>query len=523
MHHVSSRSPYGSWLLGGADQSRRALRVRIQLLLTTVLVATNVIGALVVGAVLLLVRPDEPLDGGLRLAMAIALPVYVGLAVLLGATVITRRVLRVLQWARDGREPDEKQRRRAVLVPRYVTARQAGLWFVGTCLFTGLALGLQPSLALTIGVAVGIAGVVVCAIAYLLTEFVLRPVTARALASGVPPAGRGSGVRRRMITFWVLGTAVPLSGLLLVAILALAGDDQVSRTRLAVVALVLGAVVLLFGLLITGLNARAVVGPLASVRDALRQVESGRFDVEIPVYDATELGLLQAGFNRMAAGLRERERIRDLFGRHVGLDVAEAALGSDVALGGETRTVSVLFVDLMGSTTLATERSAAEVVDLLNRFCAVVIDEVDRQGGLVNKFMGDAVLAIFGAPVERPGHAGDALRAARAVARRLADELPEIRAGVGVATGEAVAGNVGDERRFEYTVIGDAVNQAARLTELAKARPGLLLVSCESVDAADPDEAARWRPAGSEVLRGRSEPTPLAVPAEDQASETSSA
>jgi len=192
--------------------------------------------------------------------------------------------------------------------------------------------------------------------------------------------------------------------------------------------------------------------------------------------------------------------------------VAEAAALNEVELGGETKVVSVLFVDLVGSTTLATEREPAEVVALLNRFFGVVVEEVDRHQGLVNKFIGDAVLAIFGAPVELEDHAARALAAARAMATRLADEVPDLSAGIGVATGEAVAGNVGDESRFEYTVIGDAVNAAARLTELAKDVDGLLLATWETVEAADEEEAGRWREQDTVTLRGRSTETVLAVP-----------
>ena len=223
---------------------------------------------------------------------------------------------------------------------------------------------------------------------------------------------------------------------------------------------------------------------MLSVHHALLDVEQGDLDVEVVVYDGTEIGLLQSGFNQMVSGLREREHLRDLFGRHVGKDVAAAAADGSVELGGETRVVSVLFVDLVGSTTFAAEKSPAEVVAMLNRFFAVVVDEVDQRHGLVNKFVGDAVLAIFGAPVELPGHAGAALSAARAMAARLAEEVPEIGAGIGVATGEVVAGNVGHQSRFEYTVIGDAVNTAARLTDLAKEVPGKVLATWASVEAA---------------------------------------
>jgi adenylate cyclase len=232
----------------------------------------------------------------------------------------------------------------------------------------------------------------------------------------------------------------------------------------------------------------------------------------VQVYDGTELGQLQSGFNELVHGLRDREHLRDLFGRHVGKDVAEAAAVGDVELGGETRVVSVLFIDIIGSTTLAAQRDPAEVVKLLNRFFAVIVEEVDQHHGLVNKFIGDAVLAIFGAPVELDDHATHALAAARAMVARLAEEVPGLEAGIGVATGEAVAGNVGDESRFEYTVIGDAVNAAARLTELAKDVDGHLLASWDSVEAADEDEARHWAKHDTVTLRGRTTETVLAVP-----------
>ena len=379
-------------------------------------------------------------------------------------------------------------------------------------LFTALAVLLQPERAVTTALTVGIASLVVCGIAYLFSEFALRPIAARALSGEDRIRVQGLGVRRRMLLFWALGTGAPVAGLIVVAIMSLT-LGEISLTKLAVVMLVLGGVILCFGLLVTWLNARAVVAPILGVRNALQQVEEGDLDTEVQVYDGTELGQLQAGFNQMVRGLRDREHLRDLFGKHVGRDVAEAAAIGDVELGGETREVSVLFVDLIGSTELATEREPSEVVDLLNRFFGVVVEEVDRHDGLVNKFIGDAVLAIFGAPVELDDHAGNALSAARAMAKRLAEEVPDLEAGIGVATGEAVAGNVGDESRFEYTVIGDAVNAAARLTELAKEVDGRLLAAWESVESANEDEAGHWKKHDTVTLRGRSSETVLAVPA----------
>jgi adenylate cyclase len=505
-------APFGARILGPSDQSPRALRIRVQLLLTALLVSTNLIAAVLVFVISYFVIPAPTPTRDTVVSLAIAVPTYVAFAVVVGALLGTRQALGALRWATSGREPDEAERRQALRVPLRLTQIQAVLWLSGAALFTLLSVLIQPDRALTTGLTVGIAGVVGGGIAFLLAEFVLRPIAARALAAAPVAAGpRGAGVGDRMVIFWCLGTGAPVVGLVVTAILTLA-NDETTRTRLAVTCLVIGGVVLSFGLLTTILNARAVVAPVLSVRDALLHVERGELDREVVVYDGTELGLLQSGFNQMVHGLREREHLRDVFGRHVGREVAEAASSGAIELGGESREVSVLFVDLVGSTRFASERSPTVVVEMLNRFFAVVVDEVDRRHGLVNKFMGDAVLAIFGAPVELPDHAGAALAAARAMGRRLSEEVPDIGAGIGVATGEVVAGNVGHQSRFEYTVIGDAVNAAARLTELAKEVPGCVLAACSSVEAADEEEAAHWAFHRGITLRGRTAETPTAVP-----------
>ena len=509
------RSPFGSRLLGPADQSVRSLRVRVQLLLTALLVTTNLVGAGVVVVIASVVVPAPAPTRGTVLSLAIAAPVYVAVAVVLGVVVGTTTTLRAMRWALTGTAPDAGERERALRAPLRLTQLQGALWGGATVLFTGLALLLQPPRALTTFATVAIASVVVCAVAFLLSQWAVRPVSARALGDApLTHRPRGVGVGERMVIFWCLGTAVPMLGVVLAALLALVAPGETSLTRLAVTVLVVGGVVLVFGLFVTVLNARSVVAPVLSVRDALLDVEQGDLEREVPVYDGTELGLLQSGFNQMVQGLREREHLRDLFGRHVGQEVAAAAAAGAVELGGETRVASVLFVDLVGSTGYAAEHSPAEVVEVLNRFFGVVVDEVDRHHGLVNKFVGDAVLAIFGAPVELPDHAARALAAARAMATRLAVEVPEVGAGVGVATGEVVAGNVGHQERFEYTVIGDAVNSASRLTDLAKDVPGRVLVARATTDAAGAEEAARWTSYPSVVLRGRSGPTEVAVPAE---------
>jgi class 3 adenylate cyclase/integral membrane sensor domain MASE1 len=209
--------------------------------------------------------------------------------------------------------------------------------------------------------------------------------------------------------------------------------------------------------------------------------------------------------------LAERERLRDLFGRHVGRDVARAVLDGDLAPEGEEREIAALFIDLVGSTSLAWERPPRQVVSLLNAFFRVVVHVVEAHGGAVNKFQGDAALCVFGAPVPRERPAADALAAGRELCLRLADEVPKVSFKIGVSAGRAVAGNVGAEQHFEYTVVGDPVNEAARLCELAKTRPQQMLASQAALEWAGGPEDGRWRLADSVTLRGRQAPTRLAT------------
>jgi adenylate cyclase len=320
---------------------------------------------------------------------------------------------------------------------------------------------------------------------------------------------------------WSLGTGVPLLGLLVVGIAGVA-RPQVHTADVAAAALFLAAIAWVAGFYIIQLAAKAIADPLLAVHRGLDLVERGDLDAHVEVDDGSEVGLLQAGFNHMAEGLRERERIRDLFGRQVGEEVARLALSQGVRLGGEEREIAAVFVDLAAFTTLALSVAPGEVVRLLNRFFRVVIDVVEAQGGMVNKFEGDAALCVFGAPVSRENPTLDALRAARALADRLAGELPDIDFGIGISAGLAVAGHVGAEHRFEYTVIGDPVNEAARLAELAKQRPGRVLASDAALERVPPGESDGWTVTEAAVLRGRNAPTgigePEAHPGPDSAS-----
>jgi adenylate cyclase len=315
----------------------------------------------------------------------------------------------------------------------------------------------------------------------------------------------------RTMLAWLLGSGLATLGISLSGITALT-QEGVTATRLAVTMVVLGGTAFLVGGLTTWLAAKAGSDPVRALRASVTAVTRGDLTADVPIYDGTELGVLQAGFNQMLHGLRERETIRDLFGRHVGADVVRAALEGGVQLGGEVRRVAVLFVDIVGSTSMAQQRPPQEVVGLLNRFFDVVIELVHEEGGWINKFEGDAALAVWGAPMAVEGMEGSVLRAARRLGARLHAEVPELSAGIGVSVGDAVAGNVGAAERYEYTVIGDPVNEAARLTEVAKSVPGLVAANAALLEGAG-EEAQHWRRADTVELRGRSTPTEVAVPA----------
>jgi class 3 adenylate cyclase len=508
----SATPEFGSWILGRVSESQRRRRVRIQTILTTFVLAANLIG---VGVALLVVTVTFPVPSVfdpdvLWITFAVA-PSYIGLAFVLGVIWATNRVINNVRWSLDGRTPTPRDQRNTFFAPWRLTRVLLVLWGGGTVVLTVLY-GLQNTNYIPkVLLGVSFPGIVVSASCYLFTEFALRPVAAQALEVGPPPRRFAPGIMGRTLTVWALGSGVPVLGILLAAIITLS-LQIVSPTQFTVAVMILALFALAFGFILMWILSWLTATPVRSVRAALNRVEKGDLDTELVVFDGTELGQLQRGFNSMVVGLRERERVRDLFGQHVGREVAKLAEKERPQLGGEERHAAVIFVDIIGSTKLVTGRPAVEVVALLNRFFAVVVDEVDKHHGLVNKFEGDAVLAVFGAPVSLEDAEGEALAAARGMAERLRVEVPECQAGIGVASGQVVAGNVGAKDRFEYTVIGEPVNEAARLCELSKEIDGHLVASSTTIENAAETESAHWQLGETVTLRGYDEPTTLATP-----------
>jgi adenylate cyclase len=453
-------------------------------------------------------------DDRTRLALINA-PLILAYLLLIGMVIRKRtraHLVRTTRWVVEGREPDEREHRRTLALALYGVKFALLGWLLAVVVFAVETVLVESwGFAAVVGATIWLGGETTCALIYLASERVLRPITARALAVRPAPGNVAPGVRGRLLMAWLLGTGVPLLGVLVVSIVGIA-KQGVDAQYVGAAALFLGAVAMATGIVATVFAARAIAEPLSSVRVGLERIGEGDLEVQVAVDDGSEVGLVQSGFNRMAEGLRERARIRELFGRQVGEDVARAALREGASLGGEEREIGALFVDIVGSTSMALDMPPTQVVQLLNRFFHVVVEVVEDEGGLIDKFEGDAALCVFGAPVSRPDPAGDALCAARRLAECLHREVPELDFGIGVSAGVAVAGNVGAEHRFEYTVIGDPVNEAARLSELAKDREGRVLASTAALDRAAKDECASWIVSDSAVLRGRGVATELAKP-----------
>ncbi|MEY8577112.1 adenylate/guanylate cyclase domain-containing protein [Corynebacteriaceae bacterium 6-324] len=436
---------------------------------------------------------------------------YVIFAVLVGMAATMLMFRPVWDWQRNPDAHDPNMVRNLVMrIPIYQAAVAALVWLIGIVIAVVTTSASDGKLALVVGVSTTLAGMIVVLITYLQAERMVRPVAASALARRFEDSTLEPPIKSRLYLSWFMSTAVPLLGIILVFLGQRSGlftgdSDDILPAVIALTLTALGT-----GAIATAYSTMSVVDPIYELQDAINRVRRGERHVEVDIYDGSELGVLQAGFNEMMRGLHERQRLRDLFGRYVGDEVAQRALDERPKLGGEDRKVAVLFIDVIGSTNFAVNNTPERVVEELNNFFEHVVDVVHRNKGIINKFQGDAALAIFGAPLNVYDSTSMALQAARELRHELRNM--ELQAGIGVAAGHVVAGHIGGHDRFEYTVIGDAVNEAARLTELAKETPGRVLTNASTLKNANETEQARWTFMKSIELRGRRRMTQLARP-----------
>ncbi len=308
---------------------------------------------------------------------------------------------------------------------------------------------------------------------FLLTEHALRPLLEDVAAH--LPARLDMDVPRLALR-WRLVATLPAISVIGGAIVAGVGDAPAGDLGAGILAAVVvtGTV---SGVL-TYLLSHAIAGPVAELRAAAQRIGNGDLTVRVPVSTTDEIGDLALAFNDMAEGLRERERLQQAFGTFVDPSLAQRVARNGVDLGGDVVELSAMFLDVRGFTTFAESADPRDVVGRLNVLFELVVPIVLRHGGTVNKFVGDGLLAIFGAPEPAADHADRAVAAGREVAeatsRGAADEL---RIGIGIHSGRAVVGTVGGGGRLDFTVIGDTVNTAARVESATRQTGDDLLIS----------------------------------------------
>jgi len=491
---------------GTSGLSGSALWRFSQVVIAAAIVVTNLVGAavVVVMGTLVIPTPTVPHVAHVRAVSVLTAAIYVAVAVPVGMVVGIRGLLRLRNWLVAERSANAREVRTVLRAPVRLFVVQMTLWAGAAVVFGVLDSSYSLTLGLRVAIAVALTGLSTAACAYLLTERLLRPVAARALATGAPERLAVPGVASRAVLAWALGTGVPVAGLVLIGIVELTGGNA-SPSALAVSMVVLGAIALTVGLLSVGLAARATADPVDAVRRGLELVEDGALDVAVPVYDGTQLGQLQLGFNRMVEGLAERERIREALGIYVDPEVAERIVTEGSRLAGEEVDVTVMFVDVRNFTAFAEGRPAHQVVAVLNRLFSRIVPLVHEQGGRVDKFVGDGLLAVFGAPRKLPDHADRAVAAAIAIATSAPQELA---VGIGLNSGRVVAGNVGGAGRLEFSVIGDVVNTAARVEQATRVTGDVILLAQSTKDLLQrPGPVLVARP---EIeLKGKAQPVAL--------------
>src|SRR4051794_39003088 len=435
----------------------------------------------------------------------------VAIALVLTASHAVKQIRPVTGWIRGGKgkEGALEAWRTAVALPReyvigngwqpflivagpiaiYLTIRFDLPFYSATIIFAGAV------------VSVGYAAV----LAFFSAELFLRPVV-EDICDVLPRdfAGMPAGVSLR----WKLLGALPIinivTGVVVAGLSTTDGSASLNDLGLDVVVAVLVAFTI--SLELTVLLTKSVLRPVDDLLEATKRVKAGDLDARVPLTSGDEMGLLAASFNDMMDGLSEREALRQAFGSYVDPGVAERVIEEGELLEGRDAEVTAMFVDIRDFTPFAERSSARETVSFLNEFFDCVVPIVKKHGGHANKFLGDGLLAVFGAPERTSDHADRALEAAVTIVRAVEEHFGgRLEVGVGLNSGPVVVGSVGGGGRLEFTVIGDPVNVAARVEKATRELGDPVLITeatrclLERVDA-------ELEPRGEVALKGKSDP-----------------
>ncbi len=446
------------------------------------------------------------------ISVALALTAVAVIVTLLRTFPLMRPVAEWIDGARDA-EHTRVAWRAAVGLPLSLIRRDVavpiGVTIVPVCAWAAIVLGLSwpaffPLFAGSL-VALGYSAI----LHYLVLEAGMRPVLLDIDESGLAPrlSARSPAIplRVRMLA------ALPLINLITGLVVAALTSSGSGSTALGLDVLVAVAVATTISLELTVLFTKSILRPIADLQRATEAVREGRYEVSVPVTTGDELGELAASFNQMVEGLAERERIREAFGTYLDRSVADYILSEGFSEEGMELDVSILFCDVRDFTRFAATAKAKEVVGHLNELFGVVVPIITRHGGHIDKFVGDGLVAVFGAPEPYPDHADRAVRAACEMATKVdSDDGPMMKIGVGVNSGRVVAGSIGGAGRLNFSVIGAAVNVASRV-EAATRELGVDVLITETT-ARELGPGIEVEPKGEHELRGIDEPIALYRP-----------
>lgn len=383
-----------------------------------------------------------------------------------------------------------------------VTFVWIGALFVGIGMIAG-ASGSRLVQYAILGAIAGTAGQLITLHSYV--ESILRPVRA-AIAADTQigdslPRSRPTFATWTNVAMLAVGFAFAVSGAILGAVL------DATRHGPGLTMVIGGVLVLIVGPSLFAAYS-PLLQPIRDLAEGTERVAAGDYSRRLPVVQDDDLGALAASFNRMQAGLAERQRLQAAFGTYVDPALAARLLeqGDDVFTG-ERREVTVMFVDIRDFTPFAEANTAEDTVARLNALFEIVVPTVVDAGGHVNKFLGDGALAVFGAPNDLADHAGAALGVAMSIHRSVAERFGgALRIGIGINTGLVIAGTIGGGGKLEFTLIGDTVNVAARVEQLTKTTGDAILLTQQTVDAlASRPHGLSDR--GAHALKGKSAPT----------------
>ena len=444
-----------------------------------------------------------------RYIEAAAVTVVAGLVIVCILFLPDRRLIRIVaQWA-AGHEVD----RATALEDTYIWTRRTtsravwayGVWAAVLSVVVGAISGATWSRLIQYGILGAVVGVAVTLIAHRsIVEALMRPPRiALAGDTGIGdslPRSRPTFATRSNVSVVAVAFAFAVGGAWFAAVFAPVSDAVILSVVIGCGFTVVFAVPISVG---SGFSQS--LQPIRDLAKGAERVGAGDYGQRLPVVQDDDLGALAASFNRMQAGLAERQRLQAAFGTYVDPALAARLLeqGDDVFTG-ERREVTVMVVDVRDFTPFAEANTAEDTVARLNALFEIVVPAVVDAGGHVNKFLGDGALAVFGAPNDLAEHADAAVNAAVRIQRLIAERLGgELRIGIGINNGTVIAGTIGGAGKLEFTLIGDAVNVAARVEQLTKTTGDAILLTGQTVDALASRPAA-LTDRGFHALKGKS-------------------